>query len=1105
MEKLKNEISLILQYVRLKECLKMSSIVLLFFLFLVPRTAWAQTTTKVSLNLEKVSVNTFLKEIEKQTKLGFIYDAQNVDKKAKVSIQAANEEVQSVLKRALSPLGLAFELDKNVIVVKKQSPRTNSKKDEEPTEKLIEGVVYGEDGATIPGVAIIDLRSQLGVTTDLDGKFSFVIPIKPSEKVILLFSYLGKKDEKVAVGIDALKNLKVVMQEQDNLLDEVVVTGIGNRAKNSFSGAVTKVKREQLLEVGSKDLLSSISALVPGMLTLENNTTGSDPNSLPDFLIRGRNSFSGASRIPTFVVDGAEVDMEYVYNLNLDEVESVTVLKDASATALYGSKAANGVIVIRTNPIVSGNLNVSYAVSLRLGVPDLTDYDLLNAADKLEYERLAGAYVADAGNSSAQYERDKDYAERLKRVKEGVNTNWISKPVRNTLSHNHNLQLSGGNENVRYAMGFRYSDRNGVMKGSGRDNYGLVFTLSYNTERLFLSNTIDVGQRNGTASPYGSFSDFVKLNPYDRAYNLDGTLNTDLSYEQANPLYEASLGSYSQNESFYLTNRFKVKYNILEELRLEGELSLTKNKDDDEVFKSPKSAIFDGVAGKEKGSMAISNTKKLDYQGKLFVTYNKKIQENTLLSVLAGGNIQQNESNASSFKAIGILSDKLDHVAFAQSYEAGRPSGSQDLSREIGFFTSANAIYKDRYFMDFSYRYEGSSAYGANSRFAPFWSVGGGWNVHKENFMEGSKINQLRLRGSVGYVGNSNFDPTQALTLYNYTSSLFYGNNIGATLLSIGNPDLQWQRSIKTNLGIDFTGFNNRVDASFNYYNETTDNLLLQVDKAPSVGIGFVNENIGKLSNKGWEVRVRVLPISTKDINWALSLTASHNANKIKEISNALKYENERNNLRDSIAAIPVYEEGQSINALKVVRSAGIDPATGREIYIKRDGSLTFHYDYNDKVIVGDQDPKVYGSFGSYFNYKGFFFNAMISYRLGAMLYNQTLVSRVEGSDYRYNADQRVFDSRWKHPGDIARFKDIALKGVPKQTTRFVEEEYRFDISSLSLGYQFPQIFCKKLGLKQLRVEVRSSNLAVFSTVKQERGLAYPFERSVELSIRTNF
>lgn len=412
--------------------------------------------------------------------------------------------------------------------------------------------------------------------------------------------------------------------------------------------------------------------------------------------------------------------------------------------------------------------------------------------------------------------------------------------------------------------------------------------------------------------------------------------------------------------------------------------------------------------------------------------------------------------------------------------------------------------------MDVVYRYEGSSKFGKNQRFAPFWSLGTAWNIHNEKFFEGNKnIQLLKLRASIGYLGNISFDPYQALTTYTYNNRINYIVGAGSVPLAIGNPELKWERTLSKNVGLDLTLFKNRWDLTLDAYQKTTDNLLLDVSLAPSIGAVTARQNVGEVENNGIEFQTRVVPIQTKDLQWSLSLNYSYNRNKVKKVSDALKALNQKNLGVDSLnrgtRPLPLYEEGESLTALKVVPSAGIDPATGKEIYIKRDGSYTFTYDPNDRRVFGDTSPWAYGSLTSYLMYKGFSLNANFGYSLGATVYNSTLASRVEGTTPKQNADRRVLESRWKQAGDVTRYRDIASTESPYQTSRFIQKEYYFTLRSLSLAYETEATWVKKLHMRRARVELLANDLFYLSTVKRERGLDYPFARSVEMSLRLSF
>ena len=1034
---------------------------------------------KVSLDMHNVTLEQVLKELKAQTGMRFFYSVEKARGEQKEVVKMTDISLEEALRQVLDGTKLTYEIQQDVIVIREQQEQQQS-----PKERKITGKVTDEEGMPLPGVTVLIKGTQLGTATDGDGNYQLTVP---AQGHALVFTMVGMETREETIG--ERSEINVTMVADVNEMKEVVVTGYGNKSIASFTGAAQTVTKDQLLRAGTKNILSSLQAFVPGMLLVTNNARGSDPNTRPEILVRGRSSFTSGSSMPTFIVDGAEVSADYVFDMDINDVESATVLKDASASALYGAKAANGVIVITTRPMKAGKMKVSYSGNFSLTVPDLSDYHLLNAEEKLEYEYLAGLYTSQEGLSDEQYSMDERYNEIYQRIREGVNTDWLSYPLRNAFVNNHNVAVYGGDHYVRYNLGVRYGNDRGVMKDSERKRYSLSFKLSYSKDDLiFIQNYATITSVNNVESPYGSFSQYVEQNPYDRAYNLDGSLNNDLTYGKLNPLYEASLGSYNKGENFSINDVFDIKVQLLEGLRLEGSFSLTKYKNNTEVFLSPDSKEFNDVPASEAGSITVSNSNSIDYQGKLLLTYNKMFGEGTLLSLIAGGNLQSSNSNSNGYTGIGIFSDRLAHPSFASQYPSeSSPTGSQDISRSLGGFINVNTIYKDRYFADFSIRYEGSSKFGSDQRYAPFWSVGVGWNIHKEKFFNAASTDRLKLRASVGYLGNASFSPYQAITTYEYNSDYVYDNGIGATPITIGNPDLKWERTLNWNVGLDVNLFNNRLDMTIDYYKKITDNLLLSVTKAPSVGVGEATENIGKIDNTGIEFRTRVIALRNQDWDWSLSLTASHNKNKIRQISNSLKAQNEKNNAEKSRQPQPVYEEGQSISAIKAVQSGGIDPATGKEVYIGKDGRPTFTYDYNDKIV------------------KGISLDFMLEYKLKSTVYNETLVTRVEGANPQNNADHRVFDSRWKKPGDYVKYKDIADQAIPEQTSRFIEDEYTLSMRSLSLAYDFAPEIYQKLRLSRLRVEFMTNDLFHWSTVKQERGFDYPFARSFQFSISATF
>lgn len=983
-----------------------------------------------------------------------------------------------------------------------------------PTSSLnvFSGTVYDENGDPMPLVTVQILGQTGGFITDSKGHFEFKTK-NATERVRVTF--MGYKAK--AVTLRGGTPLRIDLEPDNQTIESVVVTGFTKKDKKSYTGAQTTIKSEQLLSVGTKNLLQGLEAFVPGLQVVQQNNLGSDPNARPELNLRGRATFSGAANLPLFVVDGAIVDVEYIYDMDMNTIESVTVLKDASASALYGAKAAAGVIVITTKPISEGAIRVNYSGTLRLSMPDLSDYHLLTPQQKLQYEDLAGLYKAGGAAMATSFDNQnsldliRDRVVRM--IQSGTNTDWLAKPLRTGVSHSHTVSADGGDKYVRYGLSLRYGNETGVMMQSARERLSGTFKLSYNRQgKFFASNTLTVNRSTSQDPSYGSFSNFSKQNPYQSPYDANGELLAKLEHNLDNPLYEASLGSFNRAGSMDFLNTTTAQYWIDRNLRIDGDFSFTTRNNYSRSFKSPLSYTFRNETDlTKKGSMTENLGRGLSFLGKLMVSYNRTFFEKLYVTSMAGSSLESTTADNSSYTSLGFYSDVLGHPNFALGYGgSARPSGSESLATAAGFFFNGNAIYDNRYSVDVVYRYEGSSKFGKNQRFAPFWSLGTAWNIHNEKFFEGNKnIQLLKLRASIGYLGNISFDPYQALTTYTYNNRINYIVGAGSVPLAIGNPELKWERTLSKNVGLDLTLFKNRWDLTFDAYQKTTDNLLLDVSLAPSIGAVTARQNVGEVENNGIEFQTRVVPIQTKDLQWSLSLNYSYNRNKVKKVSDALKALNQKNLGVDSLnrgtTPLPLYEEGESLTALKVVPSAGIDPATGKEIFIKRDGTYTFTYDPNDRRVFGDTSPWAYGSLTSYLMYKGFSLNANFGYSLGATVYNSTLASRVEGTTPKQNADRRVLESRWKQAGDVTRYRDIASTESPYQTSRFIQKEYYFTLRSLSLAYETEATWVKKLHMRRARVELLANDLFYLSTVKRERGLDYPFARSVEMSLRLSF
>ena len=816
------------------------------------------------------------------------------------------------------------------------------------------------------------------------------------------------------------------------------------------------------------------------------------------------------------MIDGVEQSLQALYDMDINDIERVDILKDASATALYGENAANGVIVIERKRVSQSPVRIRYTVTPQLSFADLSSYDYCNAAQKLELEKRAGLYKSETGKL------DESYFEKLALVTSGIDTDWKSKPVRNSFSHNHSLSISGRGSGLDYNVNANYQNTQGVMKDDGRTRYGMNVYLSYTAiNNLVITLRASHDQLNTNSSKYGSFSSYLECNPYDSPYDQYGNLRSELSYEMNNPLYEASLSSFSKSQSRTQQVSLDVRYNIKPNFFITAQGSYNTSRGTSDVFRSPDSHDFKNVTNiSQKGKYTLGNTGSDQWAAKLVGNYIHNFDnDGTMLTLNLGGEIKRSKSTSSTLVATGFLSDDQNDIAYATTYpDGGKPSGSEDLSASLGGFLAANFMWKNRYVLDGSYRVSGSSKFGSDHRYAPFWSVGAGWNIHNEEFAKKlGWINTLRLRGSYGYTGSVKFSSYQAVTTYKYNSDYLSYTGVGAIPIGMANPDLKWQTTKKLNVGITSSLFGDRLNVNFDVYNEKTTDMLIDRSLPPSSGTTSVKANLGSQTSNGIEFSLWGKIIKTRDWEWSLSVNGLHSKTTINNISDAMKRMNEQNasgftssdgstNIASS-SPLFQYREGESPSAIYAVRSAGIDPATGNEIFIKKDGSYTYKYDSKDQVSCGDTNPTLQGSISSMLQYKNFSLTASFSYRFGGEMYNSTRALKVENVNPRKNCDVRAFTDRWTNVGDVKPYIDIAKAtgNTSVYTDRFVEKDDELWLSSLYLQYNVPMTFLKKLHIQKMYLGIGTEDLFRITSAKYERGTSYPFSRSINMSASLTF
>lgn len=1094
---------------------------LTFFLLLilVPGMAITHAQNKINVKIQQGTLQDVFTAIQDQSNLRFLYSNEDVVSVKIKDLKIDRSEVSTILNEVLANTGLTWQIQDNIVFVKKM--KWNST----PVEAIkISGKVTNTKGELLPGVTITIKGTSIGTVTDINGNFTLEIP--DAKNIILVFSFVGMKSQEIPYK--GQQNLHIKLEEEVKSMDEVVVTGYFNKNKSSFTGTAKSYTADELKQVNPVNLLSALSILDPSFKMIENNLDGSNPNVIPDFQIRGaasmpstselKSSYVGSPNMPTFIMDGFEVTAEKVFDLDPMRIESMTILKDAAATAIYGSRASNGVVVINTKQPEVGKIRVLYNLDLSFNIPDLTDYDLLNAREKLDLEKAAG-YFDPYGTIEQSEMRERDYNYRLGLVEKGYNTYWLDKPLEVAVGHKHSLSVEGGENAMRYSLDVTYENMPGVMKESGRERMGMGTMLLYRFKNVTFRNNMTYDNVKSTNSPYGNFSTYASLNPYYPYQDEDGNYLKKLEEasmglgrtDVINPLYNTTLNVVDETSYSEFANNFGIDWYINADLRLKGNFAVRHRKNEGTVFKPADHTDFVRYSTDDyyrRGYYQATSGKEFFYDGNVVLSYFKQLQNHTLNANVAW-NIQGNQGDTYTVRAEGFPDEKLDFITFAaQNAKEYLPTGEDYISRLMGFVGNAGYTYKDRYLMDASVRFDGSSKFGANGRWATFWSVGLGWNIHKEKFAENwTWANMLKIRGSYGMTGSQSFEPYQSMIMYQYYTQNRYRYNIGAMMMGLGNPDLKWQQTNQLNIGTDISIFNDRLAITANYYQNNSKDLLTDITLPPSLGYGTYRENLGEIENKGYELELRVSVLKKKDLWVNVTASGVHNTNKLKKISNSLKAWNKSQDESEENLNVPKvrYIEGESINAIWGVPSLGINPANGRETFIAADGSRTDTWNSKDQRVIGCSDPDLEGNLGLNAGWKGVQLNLYFRYRLGGQTYNQTLVDRVENADKRYNTDRRVLEQRWQKAGDVTFFKDVKDESATRPTSRFIEDYNYLQLSSLNLSYDFPLTLTRKWHMENVRLSFSMNDVFRASSVKAERGLNYPFARAFRTSLRVIF
>ena len=1081
-----------------------------FLLVLASSGLHAQSQQTITLNMKQATIEQVVNKIKETTRYEFFYRVNDLPVTPLRDYTFNRATIDEVMGKLVEGTNLGWTNRNGTITISvKQVTGTRG--------GTITGKVTSLSGEPLEKATVTVVGTGRGVVTDANGNFS--MDRLDAETVRLEVAFLGMIPRQVVVKVGSAT--EIALEAKVTEVEEVVVTGIYTRNKESFTGSVSTYTQTDLKRAGSTNILQNLKTVDPSFAFIDNIQFGSDPNRLPDIEIRGKSSMLGVRdeleadpNQPLFILDGFESSLEAINDLDINRVASITILKDAASTAIYGSKAANGVVVVETVKPVAGKLQVSYTGNANFSIPDLSSYNMMNAREKLAFEMLAGRYdlsriASDEIRSAAQIKRSGIYNEKLRALAEGVDTYWLAEPLRTGVNQRHSLYAMGGEGDFMFGLGGTYNGVTGVMKKSNRQVISGNIDLIYRVSNFQFSNKFSATFTK-LENPIVSFSEYAATNPYYKKTDEVVGVSPWLEYNDiiiaSNPLWNARLNSRDIGKNFGLSNYFVAEWSPTREWRVRARFGLTYTNNDTERFISPEDTRqITNKAITERGEFYTTNLRGNRYEGEFTVTYAKLIAKHRF-NVVGGGNVYSDESLRQGYAAEGFPAGDFSYPSFASGYpRGGKPTYQESVSRSVNGYLNFGYAFDDRYLADFNLRSSGSSVFGSTKTFNTTWSVGIAWNLHREKFIADNAawIDVFKLRGSIGNPGNQSFDSGKTLFTYAFQYGMLNYFGLGALPDQLGNPDLKWQITNDRNVGLDLTLFNRRFSLTFDYFNKVTNPLLVSIAMPLSSGARNYYTNAGEQTSEGltFAASYYILRDTGRRMIWSVRVNGRTQNTRIDKIGDQLSDFNMAGRGVNTIR----YYDGADPDDLWAVKSAGIDPANGKELFYTKDGGLTYDFSYDNEVICGNARPDLEGVTGTSFTWRGFTGTLNFRYQFGAEVFNSAILNKVENVDLNTNQDRRALYERWQNPGDLCYFKNIASVNPSPISSRFVQTENVFALESVQLEYQFFDGWIQRLGLSNLRMFFSMRDVFRASTIRSERGINYPFARTMDAGLSFNF
>ena len=1120
------------------------------FLMLVGLTHVSATASSqnavINLKLKDVTLEEAVRNAEKQLKQDFFFNKQEVDVNKKVSVDLVNATVADFV-RLVFGQDYGFELVDNVIVVSSKPARQVNVKSVD-----ISGKVVDKDNVPLPGVTVLVKGTSLGTATDINGTYKLAIPDQQS--LVLEFSFVGMKTK--TVTYTGQKEINIVLEEDVSEMEEVVVTGYQKIERRKLTSSITTVDMDRLSMVNQPSIDKLLQGQVPGMTIV---STSGAPGAVPQIRIRGTSTISGNVQ-PLWVVDGIILDdpvdanVEDLLNnrnliasgiggVNVDDIESINVLKDAAATAIYGTRAANGVIVITSKKGKAGKTRVTYNGSISIGMrPLYKDAYMMNSKDRIDVNmEMIEQGVLKASSSGAglygtvsDFERYfidvhdrkltwEQYEQKVNEL-EQVNTNWFKYLFRNSITHRHSISISGGSENTTFYLSGSYMDEQATAKGVGMETYTMSAKVYSNLRHnLKIGGMLDVNMRNNKSF----FAVDSRENPYEwaiyttraqKAYDENGNYNymyyNDLKFN----FLENRDQSWRESKNFGLRGTVDIEWKILPDLTFSSLFSFSKsNTTDVDVATEDSyyvrarqkdmedSATFEPVwhdGGFRRGKT--TNNSSITFRNQL--TYAPVISEDHRFDAMIGQEIRKSKYEEEATDIYGYAHDR-GHQQILQlelMSKLGTPYWKENLneSAAVSWFGVVGYTFKNRYTVSFNARTDGSNRFGvkSNDLFQPLWSVGFNYQIKEENFLRDvSWLSYLTLRGSYGSQGNVADDAYSDLVASVGTIDPIKQENF-LEIKAPKNPNLKWEKNYSTNFALEFGVLNRRIYGTLEYYYKKAVDLLGKKVVSQVSGFNSISVNWASMKNTGWELSLNSVNIDTDAFRWTTNLNFGYNYNEVLDVYSTPTYGALTNAQRTDYASAAVV--GKPINGLWSYQYAGLNEDGRAQFYNEKGEKVLKSMSNIDGLVYsGTTMPLVQGGFTNTFYYKNFTLSALFVGNFGNVIRLRNLTT---GYAFAYpEATQNMskeWASRWRNPGDEehtdiprlekSQFEDAVYYPNPSNAIMYNNSDLRtvkgdfVRLQNVSLSYDLSLTKLKELGIQNIRFMLQGNNLHVWKNSK---------------------